>query len=115
MMNDLIMFLTARLDEQEAETSADPTETSEQAYILADIAAKRRVVQRHQPVEQWTGRGQYRRLYRIECSTCLEDSPPSSPNDPGCYHGALEWPCPEIRDAASPFTDRPGYRPEWKP
>lgn len=43
-MDDLIVFLNARLDEQEAETSADPIETSERAYILADIASKRRLI-----------------------------------------------------------------------
>jgi uncharacterized protein DUF6221 len=85
------------------------------ARVLAECEAKRRVLQRHQPVEQWHGHGQYRRLYRIECSTCLEGSPPDDPNDPGCYHGNLEWPCPEIRDAASPYADRPGYQEEWKP
>lgn len=63
----------------------------EQRYILADMPAKRRVISRHLPVGD---------SMRPACG--------------GCPRGTV-WPCPEIRDAASVFADRAGYRKEWKP
>jgi hypothetical protein len=70
-----------------------PRTSHDQDYILADVAAKRRVLERHPPKDDPTS------LLWV-CSTC---------------RGRPQWPCPEIRDAASVFARRPGYRKEWKP
>lgn len=32
-----------------------------------------------------------------------------------CGHDLHQMPCPTIRLDALPYTDRPGYRPEWRP
>ena len=55
------------------------------ARMLAECAAKRRIILRHRPTG---GIG-------CECSEV--------------------WPCPNLLDLAQPYADRPGYRAEWKP
>jgi hypothetical protein len=78
------------------------------ARVLAEVAAKRRVLERHRrprsPAEIPTG------VDSRCCVGCgfLGDTgiPPRTPdiND-----------CPELRDLAAPYTDRPGYKPTWRP
>jgi hypothetical protein len=65
------------------------------ARVLADIAAKRRVLARHQPSSLGG------------CEGCGWD------DREGCYRYEDEPACPELRDAAAPFADRPGYNPAW--
>lgn len=54
------------------------------ARVLADIAAKRRRLERHTP-----GDGAF-------CGACEQ-----------------EWPCEDVRIDASVYADRPGYKPQW--
>jgi hypothetical protein len=67
------------------------------ARVLREVAAKRRVLERHQPVHAWDG--------KLCCDWC-------SVLSVSVYQ---EWPCPDVRDAAAPYEDRPGYREEWRP
>jgi hypothetical protein len=65
------------------------------ARVLAEVEAKRRILDEHYPVD--TGD-------RISCASCGE------------IHCCPEpWPCLTACLLALPYADRPGYRPEWKP
>jgi len=89
------------------------------ARVLREVEARRRTLARHQPVEQWSGwdhipAGQpgARKLYGLDCSTCIVDHPPGSAAYE-CQHGSVSWPCPEVLDLASVWSDHPDYREEW--
>jgi hypothetical protein len=48
----------------------------------------------------------------------VEQSKPYSFRAPGsaayeCQHGSVSWPCPEVLDLASVWSDHPDYREEW--
>lgn len=97
-VHPLIKWLNKCLDETEADNTPIIQERArrhvlnpEQYYVLADIKAKRRMMARHTP---------HGSTVTPLCTAC-----------PRGQH----WPCPEIRDAASVFADRTGYRKEWKP
>ncbi len=73
-------------------------------FVLADVAAKRRIMSRH------------RRYGEVE--------PSYAPWDDACdgcgFPGDPEWPatehindCPELRDLAAPFDQHPDYDPAW--
>jgi hypothetical protein len=66
------------------------------AGVLADIAAKRRVVDLHQPVVSVDG---------VVCVTCRE---PDYPDETAWLH-----PCPTLRELGSVYADSPGYREKW--
>lgn len=69
------------------------------ARVLREVAAKRRVMQRH---------------HRSDASTVSDYCA-------GCAHDPEGWPeielndCPELRDLAAVYSDHPDYRPEWAP
>jgi hypothetical protein len=69
------------------------------ARVLADIAAKRRILARHSsfdfPADEDDGPGDYAWT-------------------PSCDHCHQPWPCPDLLDLAAPFADRRGFRPEWR-
>lgn len=73
-------------------------------YILADVEAKRRQLTRHRPMEvSMPGNT------TLVCMNCIA-------LDVGCErHTHAVWPCPDVRDMASPFQQQIGYRPEWIP
>ncbi len=76
-------------------------ERHDPARVLREVAAKRRVLARHVPS---TGEGPYD-PYCLGCGEIDGYWPRSdSVND-----------CPELRDMASVYADRPGYKEEWKP
>lgn len=98
-MNDLVTWLRAQLDEDEAgfdDGLGAPCEGKglhlwpERAE--AEVEAKRRILDLHQPerggvfVDLW-------------CQQCQRK----------------EDPCPTVRLLALPYVDRPGYRQEWAP
>ncbi|MEV8046397.1 DUF6221 family protein [Streptomyces griseoluteus] len=60
------------------------------ARVLREIDAKRRVMKRHHDFQGW-------------CAGCGNDLT-NQIND-----------CPELRDLASTYADRPGFREEWRP
>jgi hypothetical protein len=64
-----------------------------------DLAAKRRILERHSsydfPPNEDDGPGNY--AWTAECEHCREP-----------------WPCPDLRDLAASYVERPGFRPEWK-
>lgn len=64
------------------------------ARVLADCAAKRRIVERHRRCDAHTVPG--------DCDACLT-----------CGDGSL-WPCDDVLALASVYADRPGYRDEWR-
>lgn len=63
-----------------------------------DLAAKRRRLERHRsydfPFNPDDGPGDY--AWTPVCNACHEP-----------------WPCFDLRNDASPYADRPGFRPEW--
>ena len=89
-----IVHTSARLPAAELEYIArhDP------ARALREVDAKRRILDRHGPIEIFGS---------MYCTYC------------GMLGGQrardVNWPCPEILDAALPYADRPGYRDEWRP
>lgn len=68
------------------------------ARVLAEVDAKRRILDEHAPEKHPTG---------MRCSVCAE----------GPYYDATWYdaPCPTVRLIALPYAGRPGYRDEWKP
>lgn len=122
-MDDLIAFVAARLDEDEAaaneihrprdcgsvdrdgEFSPDPVWCScdYPARVLREVEAKRAILGWHHP--EW---GDYVDGDGIERATheCAECEPPGTPDN---------WPCRTVRALAAIWRDHPGYRPEWKP
>jgi len=68
------------------------------ARVLREVAAKRRVMERHSadptytPVDRW---------YCLGCGN--DDMGPLSEIED----------CPELRDLAAPYSDHPDYRQEW--
>jgi len=112
----IVEFLTARLD-QEAEAWSggtglitQPNFASLSRYALADIAAKRAIVEIHQPErgpDTW---------YWLErrCKGCGSGWHKWIPDRPPTEIGP-ERGCPTLRALASVYADHPDYREEWKP
>lgn len=65
--------------------------------VLAEIAAKRRLLDLHHPVEDT----EEMQDYCAECDLGRKDYP--------------YFPCTTLRLLAVPYADRPGYREEWRP
>ena len=126
----LTEFLTARLDEDAdrartwlADNYDDLARTSpafrEQAMaltirVLAEVAAKRRIVELHASVH--TKRLVYdysnfryldERQPYVECSLCIDPEW----SDDGVL--PLEYPCEHVRIIASVYASHPDYREEW--
>lgn len=124
---DLLSWLTAQLDHDEqvalgaARNSIGPTWTAvglqssydvrvddhialhDPARVLRQVAAHRRTLGRHQSRSKEWG--------IVDCSTCLEDTDSTYQDDPIATWAS--WPCAEIRNVASIYSDRPGYDPSW--
>ena len=121
-VSDLIAFLNARYDEDEAAAKAadDGPWTSSGPYVdapgagiilqarhtedaahaarhdpgrvLREVEAKRAILASHVPV---------RHEGRMVCATCLGS--------------CTFWPCPTLQQIAAVYSDHADYRPEWKP
>lgn len=83
--------------EQDAEHIArhDP------ARVLAECAAKRRIVELHTAFSE-----PQHMVYGTITACCECGSVDDAP---------VEWPCPTLRALAQPHADRPDYREEFKP
>jgi hypothetical protein len=65
--------------------------------VLAEVAAKRRILERHAPDKERPS------PLGTLCRYC-------SPWD-----AQVPWPCPDLLDLALPYADRAGFREEWRP
>jgi hypothetical protein len=77
----------SRLTRVDRDAVADHMARFDPARVLAEVEAKREIVDQHGPTEDGT------------CRLCLY----------------LPLPCITLRLLALPYTDRPGYRDEWRP
>lgn len=68
--------------------------------VLADVAAKRRILERHRPHSMGS------------CRVCEAPHWGVQVCD-HCYGRA--WPCPDVLDLAASFSSHPDYREEWRP
>ncbi|MFC3452661.1 DUF6221 family protein [Amycolatopsis speibonae] len=72
--------------------------------LLAEIAAKRSLLQGHGPEHfavNWDMDGNPD--YRIACGACGTDVDPEN------------WPCRHVRLLTLPYDGQPNYREEWRP
>lgn len=87
---------------------ADHIVTWDPARVLADIAAKRRILARHSAlhaiVEPVDG-GQW-------CTHC-GGWPCTHEGESVCTLCGYDDGCPDVRALASPYADHPDFRPEW--
>lgn len=112
-MSDLVAWLRAQLDEEERDIqqsrALSPTDLHwsmpdwlHRDRMLAEIEAKRRIIELHQVVafedEDMSDQG----LGCQECGWSAE------------YADRGGW-CETIRLLALPYADRPGYKEVWKP
>jgi hypothetical protein len=108
-MADLIDYLHARLDEDEAffrrlsdlargtwpETATESRVHPDQ--LLAEVTAKRRLVRLHRPL--WPDADEPR------CFVCA---------DPRYEMIRAPWPCVTLLSLAQPYQRRPGFHPSWR-
>jgi hypothetical protein len=78
-------------------------EESFRRRVLAECAAKRRIVELHQPTAMLVELTEPGRRVPV-CQTC------GYPDD---KYGT-EWPCGTLRILAQPYADRPGFPDEWR-
>ena len=116
-MSDALAWLRAQLDDDERVARAaerywhgvriesataseeDHARRWDPARVLAEIEAKRRILDLHPPRE--IGRWQV-------CAMCrpVGEYPEDATSEP--------WPCRTIRLLAQPYADRPGFPEEWR-
>lgn len=113
-MDDLVTWLRAQLAEDERAARAwlpfgNPTDADrdhiarhDPVRMLADVDAKRRILDLHAPVNGYDPNGPV-------CSTCGE------PGNLGDETAVVRWPCPTVRLVVLPYADRAGYQAEWRP
>jgi hypothetical protein len=83
------------------------------ARVLAEVEAKRRVLDLHNPQPTGYVDGVYTHgeTGQLQCEHCAEQ----------CHSGSgmsrdmpdAPWPCPTVRLLAQPYAGRPGWREEW--
>lgn len=112
-VDDLIAFVTARLDEDEAAAKTLASDMPHldamcaciaaggSARVLREVAAKRAILDRHSPHET--------AFNGLACNWCSEDV------DDRPQLAKERWPCPDVLSLAAVWSDRPGYRDDWKP
>jgi hypothetical protein len=81
------------------------------ARVLREVESKRRILDGH-PFEQGTVGG--------VCGTChgnsrMEEHWDGEEETVEWVDSEMVWPCPTVRNLAAVYSDRPGYREEWKP
>lgn len=123
-MDDLVTWLRAQLDDDEAEAQEWPAVLGDpptphpfwldtnghpiyepRPRRLAEVDAKRRILDEHNdPMSD--GRSLRPGGPQTVCGTCREF---------GMRNEQQPWPCNTLRYLALPYADRPGYRDEWKP
>jgi hypothetical protein len=75
------------------------------ARALAEVDAKRRILDLHAPSTDHKS--------RAVCQHCSELC--HSRSGLGCDDPDAPYPCPTVQLVALPYTDRAGYREEWRP
>lgn len=119
-MDDLVAFVTARLDEDEAQIRESENYLDtwcalsglhlDPARALREVAAIRAILAMHAPVPFWGNR-----------PPPLRDRTPenavSSYCECQCPDGVIlgKYPCDTARLLAAVWGDHPDYRSEWKP
>lgn len=104
MSDDLVEWLRAQLAADErgwtllANAPRNKVGNTIADRMLRDVAAVRKILARHEPIEVF---GQ------LLCTYCGVTKGASRPD--------ASWPCPDLRDLAEVFSDRPGYRENWRP
>lgn len=87
------------------------------ARVLAEIDAKRRLIELHVPEPSGYVNGVYQMAPEPAgepfCSHCANLCHSSS--GIMCHNPDAPWPCPTVRLLALPYADHPGYRKEWRP
>ncbi len=92
-------FLVAHRPLQHAiREDADPTGAVR--FRLAECDAKRRIVALHTLEESY-----------LDCPTCTDRDYRTRRYD----DDKQSWPCDTLKLLTLPYSDRPGYREEWKP
>jgi hypothetical protein len=105
------------LAEYGASTTSDDSEAHikrhDPARVLAEVAAKKAILELHVPRElnfvripPGTGKDEAKRIFnetpkRVICSVCMEGLRP------------VDHPCRTVRLLAQPFAGRPSWREEW--
>jgi hypothetical protein len=108
--DDLVAFVSARLDEDEAAAKA----AAEAARALREVEAKRKILGMHHPTEPHPEFGfTYPAAARF-CGYCGPGDNWQAEQEPDHYPFAL-WPCGHARLLAAIWSDHPDYRPEWAP
>lgn len=100
-------FVVSREDDGGlAREEADWIAAHDPARILADIAAKRAILDAH-PREHYTGSDYYNEPARDVCETCETYDITECPSGPG-------WPCPTVLALAQPYAGRPDFPAEYR-
>jgi hypothetical protein len=93
------------LSDEEVERIAPPVSAAD-PFVLADLAAKRRIVKEHRAEEACSYHPKASE-YPFGCTTCHRD--------PECgYVMALGW-CQTVRLLALPYAGHDGYDERWRP
>lgn len=74
------------------------------ARVLADVAAKRAILDLHKPERVWTGS----KYEDGKCTTCLLWESQG-------YSRYEDFPCPTLRALVAMYADHPDYDPAWRP
>ncbi len=134
MSDDLVTWLRAQLDEDERAVlalffpdlppdlaldelrSMPPIGRLGPARVLREVEAKRRVISEHQMIGPWPHGGINASTIPatfpdvpVCCGTCCWAQDGST----GVSYG--DWPCVTLAALASVYSDRPGWREEWRP
>lgn len=83
------------------------------ASVLADIAAKKKMLDCHQRVLLRKGGGADYHITAWACMTCGGSDAAYSDNTPVLR--VARWPCPTLRLLAEAYDWHPDYREEWRP
>lgn len=96
---------------------ADHVARHDPARVLADVAAKRRIIELHE-MSRWTWKhqpGVYELPEGFEgplaeyCTTC------SATSREGLDNFYEPWPCDTLKLLAVPHAGQPGYKDQWRP
>jgi hypothetical protein len=98
--DDVHAFVMTRIvdDEQVAPTALDPTRA------LAEARLKRRILERHQPMETIVLGEDHTTFPMDVCQLC---------GGLGKEEVLVPFPCPTVQAVAVVYAGHPGFRPEW--
>lgn len=111
----LVDFLLVSINEDvEQAPNIQPQWRRERA--LAEIEAKRRILQMHRPVLSYRREDceEHRNKVLVLTSTRADCPDCSMVEGAVCKRCEDEWPCPEVKAIALPYADKDDYREEWE-